>query len=241
MKKLFSFLLLILVTTAVLAQQKVVYDAHAEQRTVSPFHAIKVSHGIELLIKQGSDESLAISADNNEQRDAVKTEVVNGELRIYIEQRMEKWWQQLRKKGVRVKAYVSFKNLDRIDGSSGSKTTIDGSLSGNDLSIDLSSGALLNGDITVTTLDVDQSSGAKSTMGGRVQNLEVSASSGAHFYGYNLAAEKVKANASSGGKMELSVGKEMSASASSGGAINYKGEGSVSNVSTSSGGKVRRS
>ena len=241
MKKLFSFLLLSLVTTAVLAQQKVVYDAHAEQRTVAPFHAIKVSHGIELLIKQGSDESLAISADNNEQRDAVKTEVVNGELRIYIEQRMEKWWQQVRKKGVRVKAYVSFKNLDRIDGSSGSKTTIDGSLSGNDLSIDLSSGALLNGDITVTTLDVDQSSGAKSTMGGRVQNLEVSASSGAHFYGYNLAAEKVKANASSGGKMELSVGKEMSASASSGGAINYKGEGSVSNVNTSSGGKVRRS
>lgn len=50
------------------------------------FHAIKVSHGIELLLKQGAEEAMAISAENKEQREAVKTEIVNGGLRIYEEQ-----------------------------------------------------------------------------------------------------------------------------------------------------------
>ncbi len=240
MKKLFSLLLLSLVTTVVMAQQTIVYDNNVEPRSVAPFHAVRVSHGIEVLMKQGDEEGVAISAATNEQRNAVKTEVVNGELRIYIEQRMEKWWQQLRKNGVKVKAYVSFKNLDRFDGSSGSKTTIDGGLKGEKLSINLSSGAHLNGAVTATVLDVDQSSGAKSSVEGRVQDLAITVSSGAKFNGYDLSADKVKANASSGGKMELSVAREMNANASSGGAINYKGEGSVSNVSTSSGGKVRR-
>ncbi|MBD0376981.1 MAG: hypothetical protein ICV51_15285, partial [Flavisolibacter sp.] len=59
-----------------------------------------MSHGIELLINQGNEEALAISAETKEYRDAVKTEVVNGELYIFIKQDLEKWWQQLRKKGI---------------------------------------------------------------------------------------------------------------------------------------------
>jgi hypothetical protein len=47
--------------------------------------------------------------------------VVNGELRIYIEQSLNKWWQQLKKKGIDVKAYVSFKTLDKLDASSGAE------------------------------------------------------------------------------------------------------------------------
>src|SRR5215208_7007476 len=128
MKKLFPFLCLSLLATICFAQDKTVYDANAEKRTTGSFHAIRVSHGVELLLKQGDTEALAISAETKEQRDAVKTEVVNGELKIYIEQKFMNWWKQLRRNGVRVKAYVSFKNLDKIDGSSGSKTNIDGRL-----------------------------------------------------------------------------------------------------------------
>src|SRR5215203_4631961 len=81
MNKLFSFFLL-LVATVSFAQDKIVYDANVEKRTVSDFHAIKVSDGIELLIKQGTMEAVAISAETEEQRQAVKTEVVNGELKF---------------------------------------------------------------------------------------------------------------------------------------------------------------
>ena len=240
MKKLFPFLVLCLLATISFAQDKTVYDANAEKRTVSNFHAIRVSHGIELLLKQGDTEAIAISAKTKEQRDAIKTEVVNGELKIHIEQKLMDWWRQLRRNGVRVKAYVSFKSLDKINGSSGSKTTIDGNLTASDLFIDLSSGASLTGELKTNKLDVDQSSGAKSTIKGTVQDLNVETSSGAQFYGYDLSAAKGKADASSGGKIELSVTKEIDASASSGGGINYKGAATATNLSTSSGGKIKK-
>ena len=240
MKKLFPFLFLSLLATISFAQDKTVYDANAEKRTTSSFHAIRVSHGIELLLKQGDTEALAISAETKEQRDAVKTEVVNGELKIYIEQKLMKWWKQLSRNGVRVKAYVSFKNLDKIDGSSGSKTNIDGSLTATKMSIDLSSGASLTGELKTNFLEIDQSSGASSTIKGEVQDLNVETSSGAHFNGYELTAANGRADASSGGKIELWVTKEIKASASSGGGINYKGQAVATNLSTSSGGKIKK-
>lgn len=240
MKKLCSLVLLSLVVFTATAQQKVFHDANAEKRSVASFHAVKVSHGIELQMQQGGEEALAVSADKKEHSDAVKTEVVNGELRIYIEQKMEKWWQQLRNKGIKVKAYVSFKNLDRINGSSGARIHINGHLKGDKLSVNLSSGARLEGELALSQLEVDQSSGARSEVKGQAQSLDVEVSSGAHYNGYDLAADKVEAEASSGGKIELSVNKELAASASSGGGISYKGNASVTNSSTSSGGKVRK-
>ncbi len=240
MKKYFSFIVASLFALVSLAQEKIVYDAHAEKREVNSFHAIKVSHGIELLVNQGNEEAVAVSAEQKEYRDAVKTEVLDGELRIYIKQDLEKWWNQLRQKGKKVKVYVSFETLNSFDGSSGAKTTIEGALTTNNLSINLSSGASLKGQLKGDKIDVDVSSGAATNIGGEVQNLEVSSSSGAHFYGYDLVADNCKAHASSGGKIELSVNKEITASASSGGGINYKGEASSTNITMSSGGKVKK-
>jgi hypothetical protein len=240
MKKILSLFLVGIMAVTATAQEKVIYDANAEKRSVGSFHAIEVSNGIQLLIKQGNEEAVAISASNPEHANAIKTEVVNGELRIYVKQDLQKWWQQLRKNGVQVKAYVSFKNLDKLEGSSGSKTTIDGTLASRKLDVDLSSGAFLTGTLAVTTLDMDLSSGAKSTVKGQVENLSIETNSGAHFNGYDLSAVTAKADASSGGKMELTVNKDLAASASSGGAISYKGAGSISNISTNSGGKVRK-
>jgi len=89
-------------------------------------------------------------------------------------------------------------------------------------------------------LTIDQSSGGRSFISGIVEKLNVTASSGGHFYGYDLVVNKCKADASSGGKMQINVSKEIVAYASSGGGINYKGEGVIMDISTSSGGKIRR-
>ena len=43
------------------SQNKVVSDSHAEKRSVSGFHAIRISHGIDLYLSQGED-AVAISA-----------------------------------------------------------------------------------------------------------------------------------------------------------------------------------
>ena len=241
MKKFFFTMLIGICSTVLYAQEKIIYDANAEARTVGSFNAIKVSHGIELLLKQGNEEGVAVSANEKKYRDAIKTEVVNGELRIYVDQSFDKWWKQLRLKEKYLRAYVSFKNLEKVDGSSGAKITIDGNLNSAVLAVELSSGATFKGDLKAMNLSIDQSSGGKSYVSGNVENLNVTASSGGHFYGYDLVVDKCKADASSGGKMQINVAKEMVAYASSGGSIDYKGEAAViMDVSTSSGGKIKR-
>jgi hypothetical protein len=240
MKKFFFMAVVSLSSLLLFAQDKIIYDANAEVRPVTSFHAVKIADGIELLLKQGNEEAVAVSADEIKYRDAIKTEVVNGELRIYIKQDAKSWWKQLRSKDRKMKAYVSFKHIDAIDASSGSRTTIDGNLNSAILSIDASSGATVKGNLKSKQLTIDQSSGGKTYISGDVENLEVNASSGGHFYGYDLVANKCKAGASSGGKMQLNVKEEMVAHASSGGGINYKGGGAIMDISTSSGGKIRK-
>lgn len=240
MKKLFLTAFVSLFFVGAFAQDKVIYDADAEVRTVASFNAVKVSHGIELLLTPGNTEAVAVSAEEKEQRDAIKTEVTNGELKIYIEQKAIKWWRQLISKGKKPKAYVSFVKLDKIDGSSGAKITIDGSLNTAVLSLDLSSGANLKGNVKTMHLTVDQSSGGTTNISGTAENLKVNSSSGGRFNGYNLVVVKCKAEASSGGKIQLNVTNELAAYASSGGGIDYKGEGAIMDITTSSGGKVRK-
>ena len=240
MKKLFLGMLAGLCVTLALAQNKVIHDANAEARTVTNFNAIKVSQGIELLLTHGDTEAVAVSAEEKEQRDAIKTEVKNGELRIYIEQSAVKWWKQLIRKGQKPKAYVSYTNMEKINGTSGAKITVDGSINSGALTINLSSGATMRANVKTMHLNVEQSSGGKTYIGGSAENLDVSTTSGAHFYGYELAVTKCKAEASSGGKIQLNVTNELAAYASSGGGIDYKGGGAIMDISTSSGGKVKK-
>lgn len=238
MKKIFAFLLPCLLVITSYGQDKVINDANAEVRTVSSFHAIKIATGIELTLTQGGTEAVAVSAETREQRDRIKTEVVDGVLKIYIDHNLWKGWPKTNFK--RLKAYVSFKNLDKLNGSSGSRTKVNGVLAVNDLNIDLSSGADFVGNIKVNSLIVDQSSGATMDISGSAPSLKVEASSGASFHGYDLVTENCSASASSGGSIQVTVNKSLVAGASSGGGVRYKGNGVITSVSTGSGGSVKK-
>jgi hypothetical protein len=237
MKKL--FLLLLAALPAVLfAQDRVINDANAEARNTPSFHAIRVATGIQLIVKQGDADAVAVSASDKETRDRIKTEVVDGELKIYVETKL---WGNGAFKYKNLKAYVSVKNIDKFNGVSGSTTTIDGSLAFKELDISLASGARLTGDVKGDYLSVSQHSGAKMYLGGQAQTLLVHTNSGAAFYGYNLTAGKCEVGASSGGKMEINVTRELMAEAISGGKIEYRGGGVITKMSTGSGGTIRKS
>jgi len=238
MKKILVLLPFLFFVKFLSAQNTVVHDSHAETRTVSSFHAIEVSNGIDLILKQGNDEAVAVSALTPEIRSRIKTEVENGKLKIYFDNRG--WNNENNNKKKEMKAYVSFKNLDKLQANSGADATTDGNINVNTLSIELSSGADFDGSVTAQHLDVDQSSGSDMDIKGKVTNLNISTSSGSDFNGYDLISETCNANASSGSDIEITVNKDLKAEASSGGGINYKGNGSVSSVSNSSGGKVKK-
>src|SRR5882724_2674233 len=126
MKKLFLSLIT-LITVAAFAQEKtVIADANAQKRTLNAsFTGISVSNGIDLYLTQDNEESVAVSASEEKYLERLKTVVEDGMLKIYFDN-----------KGIslnindkrKLKAYVSFKTLERLVGSSGADVKIDGSI-----------------------------------------------------------------------------------------------------------------
>jgi hypothetical protein len=236
MKKLFVLFLFLCSIALLNAQSTVIRDAHAQARKISSFHAIEVSNGIDLIITQGNEEAVAVSASSPEIRDRIRTEVSNGKLKIYFDNKGLHGWKLKRE----LKAYVSFKNLDALEANSGAEASTNGNINVNTLSISLSSGADFKGTVTAAKLSVDQSSGSDMDIKGKVSEVSITTTSGSDFNGYDLISETCKADASSGSDIEITVNKTLDASASSGGGVKYKGNAVISNVSNSSGGKIRK-
>jgi hypothetical protein len=233
-----GLLFLGLLVTSFLFAQKQINDRNAQVRNVKGFHAIRVSTGIQLYLTQGSAEAVAVSASEEEYRDRIKTEVDNGVLKIYYDYNLLKELGDRSRK--HLKAYVSFINLDGIDGSSGSSVQVEGVIKVSKLDMDFSSGAEFTGNIDVSKMKAEQSSGAVVKIAGKADNIEIDGSSGSVFHGYDLVVDQCDAESSSGSSIQVTVNKELSAQASSGGSIGYKGTGVIRNIHTGSGGSVSK-
>lgn len=238
MKKPVFFIAAMLLTITLIAQKQI-DDANAEVRTVGSFHGIKVSNGITVYLTQGNMEAVAVSANEVEVRNKIVTRVENGILKIYYDEDDWKFWKNFNNKKSR--AYVSVKDIDKIQASSGSDVRVEGILKAGKLSMDASSGASINGKLEAFSLEVDQSSGSVITISGNISgNLKVEGSSGSVFRGYDLTVENGDVETSSGAGVQVTVNKELTVQASSGGYIHYKGNALIRDVHTSSGGSVSR-
>jgi hypothetical protein len=236
--KFFQLLPVALFFSSILFAQKEVNDPNAESRAVKGFHSIKVSTGIQLTLNQSNTEAVAVSATSVEHRDKIKTVVEDGVLKIFYDNDSWKFWNNGENK--KLKAYVSVINLNGLGASAGASIKIEGTIKSNKLDVDVSSGAVLKGNINVATLDIDQSSGSVINLSGSVTDLTVGGSSGSVLHGYDLIVEKCNVDASSGGGVQVTVNKELSVEASSGAYVNYKGQGVIKNIKTSSGGNVSK-
>ena len=92
MKKLPILLTLLLCASVLFAQNTAIHDANAQIRNVGSFHAIEVSNGIHLILKQGNTDAVAVSASSTDLISKIKTEVFNGTLKIYFDHSMWKNW-----------------------------------------------------------------------------------------------------------------------------------------------------
>jgi len=226
-KLLFSLLVTGLITTA--SAQKTINDANAEKRNVSGFHAIEVGGGIDLYLSQG-EEAVAVSASKNEYRTKIKTEVKDGVLKIWYE-----WNSNLRFdwSNHKLKAYVSFKDIDRLEGSGGSDISIDGSIKVAKLAMEVSGGSDFDGKIETDELKIQASGGSDVNISGKASRLTIDASGGSDFKGYDLVSDICNVEASGGSDIHVTVNKELSANASGGSDVYYKGTGLIRDLKTS--------
>jgi len=200
-------------------QQTVINDPNAQVREAKNFHGIEVSNAIHLYLSQGTDEAVAVSAEDTKTRDRIRTEVKDGVLKIWLEK--EGWgWDHGHRK---LKAYVSCKTLDKLSASGASNVYVSGDLSGKTLDLRLSGASDFSGSVKFDELHLDQSGASDASIKGVAPVVTIEASGASDVKGYELITENCSVRASGASDIHISVNKELNAHASGASSIYYKG------------------
>lgn len=238
MKKLLLLLLWMLNTIPLLFAQKTINDLNAEKRNVNAFHGIEVSTGISLILTEGISEEVAVSASTTDFRDKIVTKVENGILKIYYENKAASI--NTKKVNKDLKAYVSYKNIDKLEVTSGAQVEIEGILKAASLKILANTGAQIKGEIKTEDLKIDQHTGSKITLNGETIRLDVAGETGSKFQGIDLKTSNCNVKVSTGAISTVSAEKQLYIKASTGGNVKYKGETPVREIKKNTGGTVTR-
>ena len=203
-----------------------------EERSVSNFNKLKVSSGIDVIIKYGNSESLEIKADDN-LIEHIKTEVEDGTLKIYTTKNL--------RKARSMTAYLEYKKLNSIRISSAGDVSGANKLVTDKLRIDISSAGDLNLEVEAEEIYCGISSSGDAQLSGSTGLLEVDLSSAGDLHAYELISEKCDVSCSSAGDARVYATEELDLRCSSAGNIYYKGEAKlVSSHSSSAGSIVRK-
>lgn len=233
------FLLVIVSTTAILtkAQEQLVVDANAELRTVSgSFSSIKVSGGIDLYLSQSNDEAIAVSASEDRFKQSIKTTVDNGVLKISYNG--DRLWAMTRNK--RLKVYVSFKNIDRLDVSGASDVVVAGTITAKKLDLHLSGASDFKGAVKVNDLQLDLSGASDIKISGTAVTVNIASSGASDVKGDDLKTEVCTANASGASDINITVNKELNAHASGASKILYSGDALIKEMHSGGASKIAK-
>ena len=229
MKKIILLGIYSLFIVAARSQDKMVVDPNASLRTLSgSFSRIKISNAFKVIITQSETESIAVSASEEKFKEGIKTEIVNGTLKIYYDGG-NNWTGKDRK----LKAYVSFKNLSHLDVSGASDLAGIGKLTMEGLTINVSGASTVKADFFVDNLEVKLSGASKASFSGESGILNVECHGATDLNAYDLKSIKCNATASGASDIDIFVEKELNATASGASNIHYRGNPTVSNVKKS--------
>jgi hypothetical protein len=236
MKKILFSIMVIVLCGSLRAQNTVINDANAQVRSAKDFHAVEVSNAIDLYLSQSGSEAVAVSAKDIKNRDYIMTKVENGVLKIWFEK--EGWrWNDGNKK---LKAYVSFKTLDRLNASGASDVYVNGAITGDRLELHLSGASDFKGSVKLNALSLDQSGASDATINGIVGDLQVDVSGASETKGYELITDNCNAKATGASDISITVNKELNAHASGASSINYKGAGAIRDMHSSGASSVSK-
>lgn len=200
----------------------------SEDRTISSdFEIIIVQQGINIYLTQGNSTDINVEADENI-IDLLITEVKNNELKVYFDKNV------YRAKARNV--YLTTNTISKIKASSGASVKSENTLQVNYLDLDSSSGSSIKIDVNAEEVTSSSSSGADINIYGKTHTLSAHASSGSSINAHKLEAVDTYAKASSGANINVNVTGKLTANASSGGTINFKGNPKAVSKDTSSGG-----
>lgn len=228
---------------------------NGESRNVGEFSGIQVSTGVIVNFNQESPTNVKVIADADKLQYIV-TKVEDGVLKVYVDNKGKK---NLKFKNISVN--VSSPQMNTIKTSSGaifnsitkinernltvdvsSGSVVNGTFSVSDnADVSVSSGAVINSDISSKNITIKGSSGGAVNLGGKANMGMIDVSSGAVCNAEELKFNTLTAESSSGAVISGNVTDMLKAKASSGGIIKYKGNPKIeANISKMSGGALKQ-
>lgn len=216
MKYFFAFLFTAFFTSSF--GQTIINDKNAEVRNVGDFWGIKVSGGIDVYLSQSSENALAISASSQKMKDDIDTRIVNGILVISYN---SKSYSMNEKRNLR--AYVSFKSLQSIEGSGACDFNIQETLQSNVLRLNLSGACELKGKMDINDMDARLSGASTAKVTGKITNLKLEASGASDMKNYGLHIENLIADLSGASDVKVFISNSLTVKASGASSLNYSG------------------
>lgn len=225
MKKLLSIIVLLSGVATGYAQQ-------TETRNVGSFRGVKAAEGIDVYLKHGETESLKLEVSGTSTSNVI-TEVTGSYLKIHMKDGNYK--------SKTVKVYVTYVAVDKLSASSAASIYSEGVIKANDLNLSCSSAGSIEINFEANKVDASASSAGEIDLKGKAKVLTVDASSAGEIDAYDVEAEVVHAEASSGASLKVNATKELDGNASSGGSVRYRGNPAKTTTNSSSGGSVKKS
>ena len=233
-KKLSILLFGILVGSSLYAQQ--VNDPNIEVRQAKGYHGISVSSAFDVYLSKSNEEAVAVSASEVKYRERIKVEVKDGILFISYNSEGMSWGSGNKK----LKAYISFKQIDKLKISGACDIFITGTLKADVLEINQSGASDLKGKLDVSKLTVELSGASDMMVTGIASQLSVEASGASDFTGYELVTEICNIKVSGASDVKVTVNKELSAQASGASGIRYKGNAVIREIKSSGSSSVTK-
>jgi len=241
MKKIL-FALLVLMTFQLNAQKSaIIHDNNAQVRNVGSFSAIKVSNAIDLYLTQSSSNQVAVSANNDENRARIVTEVVGGTLIIKMSEN-DGWWSWKKWSDTKAKAYVSIKDIDALTASGATNvhlvnkiespklkiklsgaSDMKGEIEAGYIAIEISGASDYKGQLSAKSMSLDASGASSIQLSGKVDDLSAEVSGASDAKLFDLFTKGAIVNASGASSANINVSELLKADASGASSINYKG------------------
>jgi Putative auto-transporter adhesin, head GIN domain len=236
MKKIIVFLIASCFVFSTNAQNDIVVDANASVRNLTgQFDAIKISGGIDLYLSQSDNVAIAVSASDEKFKEGIKTVIEDGILKIFYKGEVS--W---RKKDRKLRAYVSFKDIKRLDASGACDVIVAGSLNVTTLSIQMSGACDFTGKVKADVLKLNLSGASDAKISGTAGTAVIESSGASDVKGYDLVTDICKVKVSGASDVNITVNTELSASATGASDISYKGSALIKDIHSSGASSVSR-
>lgn len=178
------------------------------------FTAITASEGLDVYVTQGRDFDIRVEADENV-IDLIGTDIRDGKLKVHEIENIGR---------ATKKVFVRLPEITSLEANSGADLVGDGLVEADKIHLDASSGADIRLELAADQIEAECSSGADIRLGGQTNLLYADASSGSDINALDLVSKICRADVSSGADIKVHVLEELTANASSGGDIGYRGD-----------------